>query len=94
MLSEALAWRDHAYDVSKQKQKLLYVGGEDGVGKSQIVKTIVAGMDLVFRKNEVILMAPTGVAADNISGNTCHTVLGIGLGKKQKLTVSCHVRKL
>jgi len=94
VLSEALTWKDYAYDASKRKQKLLYVGGEGGVGKSQIVKAIVAGMDLIFRKDEVILMAPTGVAADNISGNTCHTALGIGLGKKQKPTVSPRVRKL
>ncbi|KAH9203038.1 hypothetical protein DL95DRAFT_180650, partial [Leptodontidium sp. 2 PMI_412] len=70
VLSDALACATHAYDASKRDQKLLYVGGEGGVGKSQIIKAIVAGMDLICRKEEVILMAPTGAAADNISGNT------------------------
>ncbi|PVH68340.1 hypothetical protein DL98DRAFT_631600, partial [Cadophora sp. DSE1049] len=47
VLSGALAWATHAYDASKRDQKLLYVGGEGGVGKSQIIKAIVAGMDLI-----------------------------------------------
>jgi len=64
VLSGALAWASHAYDASKQDQKFLYIGGEGGVGKSQIIKAIVAGMDFIYRKEEVILMAPTGAAAD------------------------------
>ena len=51
-------------------------------------------MDLILYKNEVILMAPTGAATDNISGNTYYTLLGIGLFKIQKLTVSAYIRKL
>jgi hypothetical protein len=94
VLSGALAWASHVYDASKRDQKLLYVGGEGGVGKSQIIKAIVAGMDLIRRKEEVILMAPTGAAADNISGNTYHTALGISIAKAQKTTVSSRVRKL
>ena len=75
VLSGALAWRDHAYDAFKREQMLLYVGGEGGTwtGKSQIIKAIVEGMDLILRKDEVILMAPTGAAADNTGGNTYHT---------------------
>ncbi|THC87309.1 hypothetical protein EYZ11_013246 [Aspergillus tanneri] len=46
-----------------------------GFGKSQIIKAIAAGMDLVHRKHEVIFMAPTGAAADIIGGNTYHTFL-------------------
>ena len=94
MFSGALAWRDHAYDASKREQILLYVRGEGGTGKSQIIKSIVVGMDLILRKDEVILMTPTGAAADNIGGNTYHTSLGIGLAKFQKLAVSSCVRKL
>ena len=94
VLSSALAWESHPYDASKRDQILLYVGGEGGVGKSQIIKGIIAGMDLIFRKDEVILMAPTGSAADNIGGNTYHTALGISIGKTQKMTVGSRVRKL
>jgi len=94
VLSAALAWGCHPHDASKRDQMLLYVGGEGGVGKSQIIKGIVAGMDLIFRKDEVILTAPTGSAADNIGGNTYHTALGISIGKTQKTTVRSRVRKL
>jgi hypothetical protein len=94
ILSDALSWSGVAYDASRQEQMLLYVGGEGGTGKSQIIKAIVAGMDLICRKDEVILMAPTGVAADNIGGNTYHTSLGIGISKTQKPTVPSRIRKL
>jgi len=94
VLSAAIAWRDHPHDASKRDQMLLYVGGEGGTGKSQVIKAIVAGMDLMVRKHEVILMAPTGAAADNISGNTYHTSLGISISKTQKPTVSARVKKL
>ncbi|KAH7119219.1 hypothetical protein EDB81DRAFT_610171, partial [Dactylonectria macrodidyma] len=82
------------YDASRRDQMLLYVGGEGGTGKSRVIKAIVAGMDLMMRKHEVILMAPTGAAADNISGNTYHTSLGISISKTQKPTVSARVKKL
>jgi hypothetical protein len=93
VLSGTLAWATHPYDSSKRDQQLLYVGGEGGVGKSQIIKAIVAAMDLIHRK-EVILMAPTGAPADNIRGNTYHTALGISIAKVQKTMVSSRVRKL
>ena len=94
VLSGALAWKHHPYDASKRKQMLLYVGGEGGVGKSQVIKVIVEGMDLIRRKDEVILMAPTGAAADNIGGNTYHTSLGINRSQTQKPSVSSRVNKL
>jgi len=98
VLSGALAWEDYPYDASKREQMLLYVGGEGGVGKSQVIKGIVAGLDLISRKDEVILLAPTGAAADHIGGNTIHTTLGIGIGnnpkKKQNPSVSPRVKNL
>ncbi|KAH6692767.1 hypothetical protein BKA61DRAFT_280774 [Leptodontidium sp. MPI-SDFR-AT-0119] len=94
VLSDALACATHAYNTSKRDQKLLYVSGEGGVSKSQIIKAIIAGIDLICHKEEVILMAPTGAAADNISGNTYHIALGISIAKTQKTIVSSRVRKL
>ena len=73
---------------------LLYVGGEGGVGKSQVIKAVITGMDLIKCKNEVILLVPTGAAADNIGGNTIHTALGISIAKKQKPQVSPRVKEL
>ena len=94
VLLKALAWGDNAYDASKRDQMLLYVGGEGGVGKSQIIKAIVTGMDLILRKDEIILMAPTGAAADNIGGNTYHTSLGISISKTQKPGMKPRIKKL
>ena len=64
------------------------------VDKSQIIKIIVAKMNLVFYKNKIILIMLIKIAADNINKNICHTVLNINFNKKQKLTVSSYVRKL
>jgi Helitron helicase-like domain at N-terminus/PIF1-like helicase len=94
VLSAALSWNGAAYDASKRDQTFLYVGGNAGVGKSQIITAIVAAMDLLYRKDEVLLTAPTGSAADHIDGNTYHSALGISLAKSQKPTVSPRVRKL
>jgi AAA domain len=79
VISEALAWKDHPFDASKRNQSLVYIGGEGGTGKSQIVRAVVAAMILLGRLEEIILMAPTGAAADNIDGNTYHTSLGISI---------------
>lgn len=94
ILSEALMWVEHPYDSSKRQQTLLYVGGEGGVGKSQIIKGIVLGMDILQRKDEVILMAPTGAAADNIGGNTYHTSLGISINPSRRATTGSRVKNL
>ena len=94
MLSEALAWRDHAYDVSKQKQMFLYVEDKDEINKSQIIKIIIANMNLIFWKDEIILMMLIEAAIDNIDENIYHITLNINLVKKQNLTVSSHIRKL
>jgi hypothetical protein len=94
VLSGTLAWQGHAYNASKRDQNLLYVRGEGGVSKSQIIKAIVAGIYLICRKDKDILMAPAGEAAENIGGNTYYTALGISIAKTQKTTVSARVRKL
>lgn len=94
VMSDLLNCAANPYDSSVRNQTLLYVGGEGGVGKSQIIRAIVAAMDLIYRKEEVILMAPTGAAADAIGGNTYHTSLGISLNRYRRGGVSPRVRKL
>ncbi|KAJ5091039.1 hypothetical protein N7532_009723 [Penicillium argentinense] len=94
ILSEALAWADHPYDSSRRKQLLLCITGEGGTGKSQIPRAIVAAMDLLGRKDEIMLMAPTGAAADTIGGNTYHTCLGISINRLQKGAMGSRVRRL
>ena len=73
---------------------LLYISREGRVSKSQVIKAIVVGIDLILRKNKLILIAPTGAAADNISRNTCYTALGISIYKTLKSMISLCIRKL
>jgi len=58
-------------------QLLLYIGGEGGTGKSQVVKSIMLALDLIGIADDAILVAPTGAAADNINGSTIHTSLNM-----------------
>lgn len=60
---EALSLSDHRYHSSRRDQNFLYIGSKGGVGKSRIIKEIVASVDLIHHKNNVILMAPAGAAA-------------------------------
>ena len=62
----------------------LFVTGNAGTGKSFLIKTLHSSVSktLNFRtssveKPKVLLLAPTGVAAINISGTTIHSGLGI-----------------
>jgi PIF1-like helicase len=90
VLSKALAWKDHLYGESKRQQFRLLFLGEAGVGKSWIIKGIKAGMDLVDRKKEVIVMAPTGLASNEIGGSTYHTAPSVPIiCCKERTTVSC-----
>ncbi|KAJ5367847.1 hypothetical protein N7541_001788 [Penicillium brevicompactum] len=94
VMSDLLICAGNPYDSSLREQSLLYVGGEGGVGKSQIIKAIVAAIDLICRREEVIIMAPTGAAADAIGGSTYHNSLGISLNRYRRAGVSSQVRRL
>lgn len=52
--------------------KNVFITGSGGVGKSHVIKQV---MD-----NFTILAAPTGIAAINIGGVTCHSVFGLPMG--------------
>lgn len=59
------------------QQLLIYIRGEEGVRKSRVVKAIEKGFTLLSRRNELIISAPTGSAANSIGGSTIHTALGV-----------------
>ena len=44
-------------------------------------------MDLILRKDKIILIALIGAIVDNIGGNTYYTSLGISMSKMQKPSV-------
>jgi hypothetical protein len=79
VLSEALCWANYPYDATKQEQILLYIRGKGRVSKSQVIKGIKAGIDLIYCKHKVILIALIGAIANQIGGNTYYTSLGISL---------------
>jgi hypothetical protein len=94
IIQGALTWKDYPYDSAKRDQLLMYIAGEGGTGKSQIIKAIVAGLRILKRDHEIILLAPTGAAADNIGGNTIHTALGMTIGSKQNRTPPQRIQRL
>lgn len=62
----------------------IFITGGAGVGKSHLVKTITQFANKAFNlfvgspdKLKVLALAPTGVAAINVNGNTIHTGLAI-----------------
>ena len=62
----------------------LFITGGAGTGKSHLIKTIDASLNKTLNyksqsldKIKVLKLAPTGVAASNIGGNTIHSSLGI-----------------
>ncbi|WP_375449089.1 AAA family ATPase [uncultured Nostoc sp.] len=63
--------------VTREDQLLLYVRGEGGVGKSRVIHALEMGFTLLDRRNELMLSAPTGYAAEGIGGSTVHTALSI-----------------
>lgn len=55
--------------------KNIYLSGKAGTGKSHITKEGIAKLEKLGKK--IIAVAPTGVAANNIGGQTIHSMFGI-----------------
>ena len=55
-------------------QLMIYIGGVGGTGKSYVVKAILRLFDLLGRRDEIVVGAPTGAAAILIGGNTIHSL--------------------
>ncbi len=76
-----------AFDLMEQSAKNVFVTGRAGTGKSTLLKYFREHT----RKN-IVVLAPTGVAAVNISGQTIHSFFrfkpDITLGKIKKITFS------
>lgn len=70
-----------AYDAA-QKGENVFITGSGGNGKSYLTKTLTTRNTLVC--------APTGIAALNVKGTTCHRAFGLPIGlpqAKDKLTI-------
>jgi ATP-dependent exoDNAse (exonuclease V) alpha subunit len=57
------------------QNKNIFLTGKAGTGKSFIVKKIIKDLKCVGKK--VVSIAPTGVAANNIGGQTIHSMFSL-----------------
>ena len=64
----------------------IFITGGAGTGKSHLIKTISASLNKTLsygsqclERPNLLLLAPTGVAAVNINGTTIHSALGISI---------------
>jgi GTPase SAR1 family protein len=63
------------FKAIEDKEPFLFISGKAGVGKSVLIKYI---KDNIKDKN-VAVLAPTGVAAINVQGQTVHSFFGLGI---------------
>lgn len=67
-------------------QLLMYVAGVGGTGKSHLIKALVLLMEKLGRRDELLLGAPTGIAAVLIGGHTMHSLSMTNPHRKSKTT--------
>ena len=75
---------------TKDKQKLYFLTGGAGVGKSLVIQTLYQTLFRIFNSDKdsdpdipkVLLCAPTGKAAFNIKGQTLHSAFRLPLNQK------------
>lgn len=67
----------------KPKPVRTFVSGSAGVGKSKLIETITEAVEMESKEN-VMLGAPTGMAAANIDGQTLHRLFQLNVQKGQK----------
>ena len=65
----------YVYDLMNETQENLFITGKAGTGKSVLLQYFVK-----HTQKQVAVVAPTGVAALNIGGQTIHSLFGMDLG--------------
>jgi len=76
--------RNHSDSNSKPSQLLLYLGGAGGTGKSRVIKSICEYFERINKRETLLVLAYTGIAASNISGSTIHSVCGLSFGEDDR----------
>lgn len=82
-------------------RRLTIIQGKAGTGKSCVINEITRRVNLKFDSEATLLLAPTGVAANNIGGQTVHSALRINskrtfqdLEGDSKLTFETYFEKI
>ena len=64
--------------IKQAPQLLLTVAGEGGSGKSNLIKTIIGAIRMMFQSNSCVkVAAPTGSASFNGGGVTMHRLFNL-----------------
>ena len=79
------------YEFLEQSNKNTFITGKAGTGKSVLLKHFVANTS-----KQIVVVAPTGIAAMNIKGQTIHSLFKLkpGLIDLQKIIISDETRQL
>ncbi|EAU91812.2 hypothetical protein CC1G_04579 [Coprinopsis cinerea okayama7 len=77
---------DHILDGGPQL--LMYVGGMGGTGKSHVIRAVVMLLERLGRRHELLIGAPTGIAATLIGGTTLHSLILANPGRKGEGTAN------
>jgi len=70
-----LSDKQDAFLTAVKEGKSVFLTGKAGTGKSYVVKKAIT--DLIDLGKKVVAIAPTGVAANNIGGQTIHSMFSI-----------------
>ena len=77
--------------TNTDKKMYIFLEGGAGVGKTQVANALNASINRLFRKshtedpngNYTMVLAPTGIAAYHVKGNTLHSGLHININMKE-----------
>jgi hypothetical protein len=83
VVKHQLAHEESGILCEKPEQLLEFVSGGAGTGKSRLIEVVTEGVQMLSDRR-VLIGAPTGLAAQNIAGETLHSVFNLPIQKEGK----------
>lgn len=80
-------WNEEEQSIiwSVIKGRNLFITGEAGCGKTDIIKKIIKVVKNIYKEGEYLVTASTGVAAELIRGSTIHSAIRFKIMKKNSV---------